>query len=125
MNEERQKEIKNRIERNKATYEKNEEERSRLLDRLGIKNSVLQKEMEDLQKEKADLDKMINGDQKIVADLDSTFHEREAAEARIEQHEREKGWITTRLNATERDLGLKPKVSLGKNKRNFQKNMGQ
>ena len=70
--------------------------------------------METLQKEKADLDKMIEGPKKIVADLDTTLYEREAAEARIEQYEREKDWITTRLNATERDLGLQDQGLLEK-----------
>ena len=65
---------------------------------------------------------MIKGDQKIVVDLASTVYEREAAEARIEQHEREKDWITTRLNATERDLGLQGEMSLwGKIKEIFKK----
>ena len=70
--------------------------------------------METLQKEKADLDKMIEGPKKIVADLDTTLYESEAAEARIEQYEREKDWITTRLNATERDLGLQDQGLLEK-----------
>lgn len=49
---------------------------------------------------------MIEGDKKIVTDLDSMPYEREAAGARIEQHEREREWITAHLNATEQDLGL-------------------
>ena len=70
------------------------------------KNSVLQKEREALQKEKTDLDEMIQENNKIAADLDSTLYERETAEGRIAEYEREREWITTRINATERDLGL-------------------
>ena len=58
-----------------------------LLERLGIKNSVLEQEREVLQKEKADLDVLIEGDKKIIADLNSTAYEREEAEERIAQHE--------------------------------------
>lgn len=51
------------------------------------------------------MDKIIESNNKIVAVLDSTVYARETAEVRIKQREREKDWITTRLNATERDLG--------------------
>ena len=82
------------------------------MDRLGIKKAVLEKEREVFQKEKADLDMLIEGDRKIVADLNSTTYEREAAEERIEQREREREWISARLEQTERDLGLEDRRSL-------------
>ena len=37
---------KKRLEKNQATYEKNEEEKKELLERLGIKKSVLEQERE-------------------------------------------------------------------------------
>ena len=55
---------------------------------------------------------MIEGDKKIVADLNSTAFEREAAEERITQHEREREWVSARLEQTERDLGLEDRRSL-------------
>ena len=51
---------------------------------------------------------------KIVADLNSTAYEREAAEERIAQHEREKEWVSVRLDQTERDIGLEDRRSLRK-----------
>ena len=111
-NEERQKEIKNIIERNEVTYEKLEEERMRLMKQLGIKNNVLQQEMLVLQKEETNLVEMIEADKKVIANLETSPYEVEAAEARIEQHEREKEWVTTRLNATERELGLEDRRTL-------------
>ena len=97
---------KKRLEKNQATYEKNEEEKKELLDRLGIRKSVLEKEREVFQKEKEDLDRLIEGDKKIISDLNSTAYERETAEARIAQRELEREWISARLEQTERDLGL-------------------
>ena len=97
---------KKRLEKNHATYEKNEEEKKELLERLGIKKSVLEQEREVFQKEKADLDMLIEGDKKIVDDLNSTAFEIEAPEQRITQREREIEWISERLEQTERDLGL-------------------
>ena len=60
------------------------------------------------QKGKADLDMLIEGDKKIVGDLNSTAFEIEAAEERITQREREREreWISERLEQTKRDLGL-------------------
>ena len=59
----------------------------------------------------------------MIADLNSTAYEREAAEERIEQHEREKEWISVRLEQTERDLGLEDRRSLReKIKHIFKKN---
>ena len=49
---------------------------------------------------------MIESDKKTIADLNSIAYEREAAEERIVQREREREWISERLDATERDLGL-------------------
>ena len=57
-------EAKKRMEKNQATYDKNEEEKKELMDRLGIKKAVLEKEREVFQKEKADLDMLIEGDEK-------------------------------------------------------------
>ena len=76
-----------------------------LLEWLGIKREVFQKE-------KADLDRMIESDKKIVADLNSTAYDREAAEGRIELCERERERISEHLNHTERDLGLEDRRSL-------------
>ena len=70
------------------------------------------KEREVFQKEKANLDMLIEGDKKVVADLNSTAHEREAAEERITQHERDREWVSARLEQTERDLGLEDRRSL-------------
>ena len=53
---------KERLEENQETYEKNEKEKKELLDRLGIKKSVLEKEREVFQKEKEDLDMLIESD---------------------------------------------------------------
>ena len=103
---ERGEESKNRLEKNKATYEKNDEEEKEPLERLGIKNLVLEKEVEALQKQNADLDRLVEEDRKIIADLYSPSYQRESAEARTEQREKEKEWVSERLNATERDLGL-------------------
>ena len=102
---------------------KNEEEKKELLDRLGIRQSVLEKEREVFQKEKADLDMLIEGDKKIIADLNSTAYEREAAEARIEQRELEREWISARLEQTERDLGLEDRRSLREKIKNVFKKM--
>ena len=55
---------------------------------------------------------LIEGDKKIIDDLNSTAYEREAAETRIEQHEGEREWISARLEQTERDLGLEDRRSL-------------
>ena len=55
---------------------------------------------------------LIEGDKKIIADLNSTAYERETAEARIEQRELEREWISARLEQTERDLGLEDRRSL-------------
>ena len=49
---------------------------------------------------------------KIVGDLNSTAYERKAAEERITQREREREWISERLEQTERDLGLEDRRSL-------------
>ena len=103
---------KKRLEKNQTTYEKNEEEKKELLERLGIKNSVLERERDIFEKEKADLDMLIESDKKIVGDLNSTAYEREAAEERITQREREREWISDRLEQTERDLGLEDRRSL-------------
>ena len=92
---------KKRLETNQATYEKNEAEKNALLERLGIKKAVLEKEREVFQKEKSDQDRMIESDKKTIADLNSTAHEREAAEESIVQREREREWISERLDATE------------------------
>ena len=81
---------KNRLEKNQATYEKNEEEKKELLERLGIKKSVLEQERGAFQKEIADLDMLIEGDKKIVGDLNSTAFEIEAAEERITQREKKR-----------------------------------
>ena len=60
---------------------------------------------------------------KTIADLNSTAHEREAAEESIVQREREREWISERLDATERDLGLEDRRSLlEKVKEVFKKN---
>lgn len=81
------KEIKDRIERNKPTYEKNEEEKKEILERLG-----LQKKMVALQKEETDLVELIEENKKIIDDTYSMPYEKEAAEARIEQlKEKENG----------------------------------
>ena len=109
---EEREEAKKRIERNQATYEKNEEEKKRILERLGIKNPVLEKEREGLQKHLANLDLLIGADKEIVGDLNSTAFERDAAEGRIAQHEREKDWFSARLDQTERDLGFEDRRSL-------------
>ena len=114
-------EAKKRLERNQATYEKNKLEKKMLLERLGIKNSVLEKEREVFQKEKADLDMLIESDKKIIGDLNSTAFERDVAGERIVQHEREREWISERLDQTERDLGLGDRRSLREKKRDFQK----
>ena len=58
---------KKRLEKNQATYEKNEEEKKELLDRLGIRKSFLEQEREAFQKEKANLDLMIEKDKKLSA----------------------------------------------------------
>ena len=55
---------------------------------------------------------LIEGDKKIVGDLNSTAFEIEAAEERIAQREREREWISARLEQTERDLGLEGRRSL-------------
>ena len=66
---------------------------------------------------------LIEGDKKIIGDLNSTAYERETAEARIEQHEREREWLSARLEQTERDLGLEDRRSLReKIKEIFKKN---
>ena len=70
----------------------------------------MEKEGEVFQKEKADLDMLIEGDKKIVGNLNSTAYEIEAE--RIEQREREREWISARLEQTERDLGLEDRRSL-------------
>ena len=103
---------KKRMERNQATFDKNEEEKKRLLERLGIKNPVLEKEREVFQKELANLDLLIGAEKKVAGDLNSTAFERDAAEGRIAQHEREKDWVSARLDQTERDLGLEDRRSL-------------
>ena len=103
---------KKRLERNQATYDKNNEEKKELLDRLGMKQSVLEKEREVFQKEKADLDMMIESEKKTAGDLNSTAYEIEAAEERIAQHEREREWVSARIDQTERDLGLEDRRSL-------------
>ena len=103
---------KKRLEKNQATYEKNEEEKKELLKRLDIKKSVLQQEREAFQKEKEDLAMFIESDKKIVGDLNSTAYEREAAETRIEQREAEREWISARLEQTEWDLELEDRRSL-------------
>ena len=103
---------KKRMERNQATFEKNEEEKKELLERLGIKKPVLEKEREVFQKELANLDRLIEADKEITGDLNSTAFERDAAEERIAQHEREKEWVSARLDQTERDLGLEDRRSL-------------
>ena len=92
--------------KNQATYEKNKEEKKALLERLGVKKPVLEKQREVLQKQKEDLDRLIEGHRKTIADIDSLPYEREVAEARIEQREKEREWVSERLKATERDLGL-------------------
>ena len=109
---EEREEVKKRIERNQAAYEKNEEEKNRILDRLGIKKTVLEGEKEDLQKTLASLDLLIKADKEIVGDLNSTAFERDAAEVRIAQHEREKDWVLARLDQTDIDLGLEDRRSL-------------
>ena len=66
---------------------------------------------------------LIEGDKKIVGNLNSTAYEIEAPEERIEQREREREWISARLEQTERDLGLEDRRSLHeKIKESFQKN---
>ena len=103
---------KKRMEINQATFEKNEEEKKRILDRLGIKNPVLEKEREAYQKELANLDLLIEADKKIVGDLNSTAFDRDAAGERMAQHEREKYWVSARFDQTGRDLGLEDRRSL-------------
>ena len=44
---------------------------------------------------------LIEGDKKIVGNLNSTAYKREAAEERIEQCEREREWILACLEQTE------------------------
>ena len=66
---------------------------------------------------------LIEGDKKIIGDLNSTAYERETVEARIEQRELEREWISARLEQTERDLGLEDRRSLReKIKEIFKKN---
>ena len=77
-----------------------------------MKQSVLEQEREVFQKQKDDLDMLIENDKKIIGDLNSTAYEREAAEARIEQREAEREWVSARLEQTERDLGLEDRRSL-------------
>ena len=72
----------------------------------------MEQEREVFQKEKADLDVLIEGDKKIVGDLNSTAFEIEAAEERITQREREREWVSERLEQTKRDLGLEDRRSL-------------
>ena len=112
---------KKRLEKSQATYEKNEEEKKELLERLGIKKSVLEQEREVFQKEKADLDMLIESDKKIVGDLNSKAFKIEAAEERITQCEREREWISERLEQTERDLGLEDRRYLREKVRDFLK----
>ena len=50
---------KKRLETNQATFTKNEKVNKELLERLGIKNSVLEQEREVFQQDKADLDMLI------------------------------------------------------------------
>ena len=98
---------------------KTKKKKMELLERLGIKNSVLEQEREVLQKERADLDVLIESNKKIITDLNSIAYEREEAEERIAQHERERGLISERLDQAERHLGLEDRRSLReKNKRN-------
>ena len=60
---------------------------------------------------------------KIIADLNSTAYEREAAKERIVQREKEREWISERLEQTERDLGLEDRRSIReKIKEIFKKN---
>ena len=54
----------------------------------------MEQEREVFQKEKADLEMLIESDKKVVGDLNSTTYKREAAETRIEQREREREWIS-------------------------------
>ena len=65
---------------------------------------------------------LIESDKKIVGDLNSTAYEREAAEERITQHEREREWISEHLKQTERDLGLEDRSLQEKIKVIFKKN---
>ena len=90
---------KKRLDKNQATYEKNEEEKKRASSTAWHKKVCLRKR-EVFQKEKADLDMLIEGD------LHSTAFEIEAAEERIMQRERES------LEQTELDLGLEDRRSL-------------
>ena len=114
---------KKRLEKNQATYEKNEEEKKELLDRLGIRKPFLEKEREAFQKEKRNLDKLIEGDKKVIADLNSTAHEREISEARIEQFGLEREWVSARLEQTERNLDLDRRSLREKIKEIFKKKM--
>ena len=104
----------------KQLMKKTRKKKNELLERLGIKTSVLEQERKVFQKEKADLVMLIENDEKVVGDLNSTAFEREAAETRIEQREAEREWVSARLEKTERDLGLEDRRSLReKNKRDF------
>ena len=47
---------------------------------------------------------MIESEKKAVGDLNSTAYEIEAAEERIARREREREWVSARLDQTERDL---------------------
>ena len=104
----------------KQLMKKTRKKKNELLERLGIKTSVLEQARKVFQKEKADLVMLIENDEKVVGDLNSTAFEREAAKTRIEQREAEREWVSARLEKTERDLGLEDRRSLReKNKRDF------
>ena len=106
---EEREEVQKRLETNQATYYKNEEEKNELLEELGISDSVLEQERLVLQKEKDQLDVLIEKDKKFVDDINLSASEREEAETRIEQHEAEREWVSERLAQTERQ-SLREKV---------------
>jgi len=111
-NPEQKEEAEDKVLQLKETYAKIVEEEREFQKKLGIYQVSLQQEIETLEKERADLERANEEDRKIIINKNTSAYGRTAAEERVEQCEREREWVDTRLEETGQDTRLEQDVPL-------------
>lgn len=111
-NPEQKEEAEDKVLQLKETYAKIEEEEREFQKKLGIYQVSLQQEIETLEKERADLERVNEEDRKIIINKNTSAYGRTAAEERVEQCEREREWVDTPLEETGQDTRLEQDIPL-------------
>jgi len=111
-NPEQKEEAEDKVLQLKETYAKIVEEEREFQKKLGIYQVSLQQEIETLEKERADLERANEEDRKIIINKNTSAYDRTSAEERVEQCEREREMVDTRLEETGQDTRLEQDIPL-------------